>query len=60
MKRSKQFAKWLKMNKLTTEGFAKRAGVSYNTAVKWRNGVTPRAFVCDVLRPKFPDCPLFA
>ena len=54
------FVSWLKKNELTTEQFANSAGVSYNTAVKWRNGCRPHPFARRTLSPKFPNCPLFA
>lgn len=58
---SKRFSKWLTESKMTTEQFARSAGVSYNTVTKWRSGksVNPRQFTKDILGLKFPACPLF-
>ena len=58
-KQSEKFKRWLKREKMTTEAFAQKAGVSYNTAMHWRQGIVPRPFFCRELAKKFPDCPLF-
>jgi len=58
-KRSNGFGEWLVSKGLTTEAFARMANVSYNTASKWRRGMTPRVFVRQTLAPRFPDCQLF-
>lgn len=54
------FSRWLGVKKLTVEEFALRAGVSYNTAQKWKIlDRKPRRFARETLRIKFPDCPIF-
>lgn len=56
-----QFDTWLTRKKMTTEEFAAKSGVSYNTAAKWRSlGRKPRRFYRGQLHSKFPDCPIFA
>ncbi len=60
MRKLRTFDLWLKKRGQTSEAFALEAGISYNTVVKWRNGVRPHNFARQALAPKFPDCPLFA
>ena len=53
------FDKWLKRRKMTTDEFAKLAGISKGTADRWRTGAKPRPLSCMAMRGLFPTCPIF-
>lgn len=63
-----QFHRWL-LEKYNTKSLTMAAQlfsseceprISYNTVQKWAEGTKPRDFTVDILRPQFPNCPLFA
>lgn len=53
------FVAYLTKKGWTTEHFAQLAGVSTNTANKWRYGTKPSKFISASMRVKFPDCKFF-
>ena len=58
--RGRQFGAWLVKHGFTSESFARESGVSVYSVAKWREGRKPGRFVCQTLRDRFSDCPLFA
>lgn len=67
MKHRSKFKIWLLKKYSTTsvseaaQRFTKECPyeISHNTVLKWSEGSKPRKFYSDILRPLFPDCPLF-
>lgn len=66
-KHRSRFHIWL-LEKYDTDSLTKAAQlfsaecnprISYNTIQKWAEGAKPRDFTKDILRPQFPDCPLW-
>ena len=50
--------RWLKEREMTLAQFAKALGVGYMTAWYWVHGTEPHSVYLDVIRERFPGCPL--